>query len=174
MSILVVGFGNELQGDDGAGPEVVRRLRGLGLPSGVRVEEGGADSLRIVSLWLGEGQVWLVDALRRGRAPGTLHRLHHVELFDVAQRSVSAHELSLPESVRLLATTFPALGSVRWRLWGIEPERLGFGAGLSLPVSCAVDRVVAEIHGCALGRVPAHLREAADASLSGEHQPVNG
>jgi hydrogenase maturation protease len=150
MSLLVVGFGSALQGDDGAGPAVVARLRELALPPDVHLEDGGTDAIRLASCWNGEHEVWLVDALRTGAQPGTVHHLEDEDIFAIPQRSASAHELSLPECLGWLRIAFPAMAGVRWRIWGIEPECLGREQGLSTSVAWAVDRVAADIHARAL------------------------
>jgi len=67
--ILIVGFGNPLAADDGAGPAVVARLLEMNPPAGVRCEDGGSDSLRLPTLWRGEREIWLVDAVARGTPP---------------------------------------------------------------------------------------------------------
>ena len=138
----MVGFGNDLVGDDGCGLAVVRRLRD---PAGPRAEEGHSDSLRLPSLWAGEDEVWLIDALVRGAAPGTVHRLTHEELLAVSQRHGTAHQLSLPESLRWIAHAYPEMARVRYRLWGIEPKSLALEEGLSPAVAAAVEVVAEEI-----------------------------
>lgn len=143
--ILVVGFGNALAGDDGAGSAVVARLRVRGTAAGLRAEDGHGDSLRLPSLWRGERRVWLVDALVGGRSPGTVHRLDHDEVLAVPQRHATAHRLSLPESLRWIGVAFPEMAPVRYRLWGIEPRSLERGTGLSPEVARAVEAVVTEI-----------------------------
>lgn len=149
--VLVVGFGNDLMGDDGCGLAVVGRLRDEGRVPGLRAEEGWSDSLRLPLLWRAEEEVWLVDAVVRGAAPGTVHRLSHEELLAVPQRHGTVHQLSLPESLRWIALAHPAMAGVRYRLWGIEPVRLSVGEGLSPEVRRAVSVVVEEIYAAALG-----------------------
>jgi hydrogenase maturation protease len=149
--VLVVGFGNPLAGDDGAGPAVIERLVRAGLPPGLRAEEGGQDSLRLPSLWRGERRVFLVDALVRGAEPGAIHRVDHEHLLGIPQRHGTAHQLSLPESLRWLALAFPEMGAVRYRLWGIEPARLDRVVGLTPAVEAAVRAVEAELRTAAVG-----------------------
>jgi hydrogenase maturation protease len=144
-SALVVGFGNSLVADDGVGLAVVERLRAEGLPEGARAEEGGQDSLHLRALWRGESEVWLVDALCRGAPPGTIHRMGHDELLAMPQGHAAAHRLSLPESLRWLALAYPEMSALRYRLWGIEPERLTPGEGLSPAAALAVAAVALEI-----------------------------
>jgi hydrogenase maturation protease len=145
-SLLVVGFGNVLAGDDAAGPAAMDLLRELRPPPGCRVEDGGCDALGLGGLWQGEPDVWLVDALARGAAPGTVHRLAHEEVLALPPRHGSAHQLSLPECLRCLPLAFPDMAGVRYRLWGVEPRRIGPPAGLSPAVAAAVKAVAGEIH----------------------------
>jgi hydrogenase maturation protease len=141
--VLVVGFGNDLVGDDGAGLAVARRL---GTASGgLRAVEGHSDSLRLPALWDGEPDVWLVDALVRGAPGGTVHHLSHEELLAVPQRHGTVHQLSLPESLRWIGLAHPEMTGVRYRLWGIEPARLALEEGLTPEVAAAVEAVCAEI-----------------------------
>ena len=143
--ILVVGFGNPLMADDGAGPEVVRRLTAVPLPARVRVEDGGSDSLRLPGLWRGEAEVWLVDAVASGGEPGSIIRLGHEEVLAIPQRHATAHALSLPEGLRWIALSYPEMAAVRYRFWGIVARHLSLLSGLSEEVGAAVERVVREI-----------------------------
>ncbi len=151
--ILVVGFGNTLQGDDGAGLAVIERLQRMALPPGVRAEDGGTDALHLPGLWQGEAQVFLVDAVVGGAAPGTVYRLRHRAILEVAQPHATVHHLSLPESLRWIALAYPEMASVRYRFWGIEVARVALGVGLSPHVTAAVETVAREIlDACARAR----------------------
>lgn len=143
--LLIVGFGNPLAADDGAGPAVVARLQATPLPAGVRCEDGGSDSLRLPSLWQGEDEVWLVDAVVRGAPPGSVHRLEHDQVLAVAQHHATVHHLSLPESLRWIAIAYPEMAQVRYRFWGIEVSHVHLQQGLTPAVASAVERVVFEI-----------------------------
>jgi hydrogenase maturation protease len=107
--------------------------------------EGHSDSLRLPALWDGEREVWLVDTLVRGAPAGTVHRLDHDEILAVPQHHGTAHQLSLPESLRWIALAHPEMAGVRYRMWGIEPGRLTLEEGLCAEVDAAVDIVCAEI-----------------------------
>ena len=143
--VLVVGFGNPLAGDDGAGPAVVEALHRVGLPPGLRAEDGESDSLRLPSLWRGESEIWLVDALSKGAPPGTVTRLEHDEILAIPQRHATAHLLSLPESLRLIALGWPDMAGVRYRLWGINPASVAILSPMSPAVEAAVQAVAHEI-----------------------------
>ncbi len=143
--VLVVGLGNPLMADDGAGVAVAERLQATELPAGARAEVGGTDSLRLLSLWRGEEEVWLVDAVVRDAPPGTIHRLTHEEILSTPQRHASAHVLSLPESLRTIAAVQPDMARVRFRLWGIEPESVAPAPGLTPRVAAGAETLAVEI-----------------------------
>lgn len=143
--VLVIGFGNELMGDDGAGPAAVRELASSRPAVRVRVEDGGTDALTLPGWWQGEREVWIIDAVRSGRPPGTIHRLDHDSILSLTAASSSCHHLSLPECLRWIAHAYPQMGAVRYRMWGIEATTITPGAGLSAPVAGAVGEVTVEV-----------------------------
>ncbi len=143
--ILVVGFGNTLMGDDGAGPMVIRELARRTLPANLRVVECGSDSLILPSFWRGEEEIWMVDALVRRDPVGTIHVLNHDQVMSIPQRHATVHHLSLPEGLRWINLTYPEMQGVTYRLWGIEPDGLDLAERLSPPVQEAVSIVADRI-----------------------------
>ena len=145
VSVLVLGLGNPLMADDGFGSAVAEALRRAGLPRGAAVVET-TDVLQLGRLWRGEAEVWLVDAVATGdHPPGTIHRIAHDELLELAPSTGSAHHIDLVDALRWLLHGSPVLGGVRFRLWGAEPERVGGWFGLSPRVAAAVPVVAQEI-----------------------------
>ena len=144
-TILVVGFGNTLMGDDGAGPMVIRELAKRPLPPNLRVVECGSDSLVLPSLWENEREIWLVDALVRRDSPGTIHTLNHEQVMSIPQRHATVHHLSLPEGLRWINLAYPEMTDIKYRLWGIEPLGLDLGERLSPDVHAAVTKVAEQI-----------------------------
>lgn len=140
-TILVVGFGNTLMGDDGVGPMVIRYLAARTLPGNLRLAECASDSLILPSFWKGEAEIWMVDALVRREAGGTIHTLTHEQVLSIPQRHATVHHLSLPEGLRWIALTYPEMRDVSYRLWGVEPDRLDLGEQLSPAVEEAVSTV---------------------------------
>ena len=139
--LLVVGFGSSLRADDAVGLAVAEILAAGPTPDGVRVTTAGSDALRLPSLWQGEPRIWLVDAVIRGQAPGSLHILEHDDVLAVPQKHATVHQLSLPESIRWINLTYPEMATVRYRLWGIEPGSLELEEGLSPKVTEAATRI---------------------------------
>ena len=143
--VLLIAFGNPLVGDDGAGPAVARELAAHPATAAVRIEDGGTDVLTLPSWWRGEPEIWIIDAVRAGAEPGTIHRLDHETILSLPQTTASLHHLSIPECLRWIVHAFPEMRAVRFRLWGIEPAVVSTSSGLSEPVAEAVGQVASEL-----------------------------
>ena len=149
-SILVVGVGNVLQGDDGFGVELAWRLAKRKLPDGVKVIETGIGGMSIVQeLMLGYDVVLLLDAHQSGAAPGTV-RLLEPTLPDLS--GLDAHALRDYFADTHYATPMRALSLLerlghlprRVAVIGCEPTVVEeMRIGLSAPVAAALDRAEA-------------------------------
>jgi hydrogenase maturation protease len=128
---VVVGVGNDWRGDDAAGLVVARRLRAAGIPA---VEAGG-DPAVLLDAWAGASHAIVVDAVRSGAAPGTVHRLDAGRLPD-GLRAGSTHALGLAEAIALARTLgrLPA----RLEIYGIEAGQAQIAADLTPAVARAV------------------------------------
>jgi len=141
--ILVAGVGNVFLGDDGFGVEVVRRLAQRRLPSDVRLVDFGIRGFDLAYALLdGYESVILVDAARRGGAPGTLYVIEPDPARELP--AVETHGMD-PAKVLELVRVMGG-GVKRLRVVGCEPAYLGEdGAcvvGLSEAVREAVDPAV--------------------------------
>jgi hydrogenase maturation protease len=143
VSALVIGIGTRHRGDDAVGLEVVGRLEKHRLPSGTRIRLCRADPSELIDAWRGVGLCIVVDAMRSGRVPGTVHRFEGTDGELPLVAATSSHALGLAETVELART----LGALPGRLIliGVEVTRLDLGETLSDPVSRAVDRAVVTV-----------------------------
>ena len=138
---LVVGVGTE-RGDDAAGLLVARGLRAAGMQA--RLAELGGDLTGLLELWRPDDRVAVVDAVRTGAAPGSVH------ILDVTTRplpasiaTASTHAISLADAVEL-ARALDRLPA-RIIIYGIEGACWTDGAPPTGAIAAAVDRVVAEL-----------------------------
>jgi hydrogenase maturation protease len=148
--VLVVGLGNPLMEDDGFGCEVIDELRRTGLPPGMSAEVA-PDVLHLWSLWRGQREVWIVDAVQKGAPAGTVHRFDHDAVLELPEHAGSAHHLPFGASLRWLLHANRDLRTVRFRLWGAEPAKVSARRGLSLRVGEAVRLVAQEIRDSVAG-----------------------
>jgi hydrogenase maturation protease len=144
---LVIGLGNDQRGDDGSGLEVARALRAR-LEGKARVEECVSEGIALLEIWRDADRVLVVDAVRSGSPPGTVHRLEADDgSLPGFRTATSTHGLSLGEAVALAK----GLGRLPRHLvvYGIEAGSLEMGTGLTPPVARAVEeatrRILAEL-----------------------------
>ena len=146
--VLVAGIGNIFHGDDGFGVEVAQRLLRRPQPNGVRVVDFGIRGLDLAyALMDGYEVAILIDATRRGEAPGTLNsiELDLSDLDDLPPDSVAVdtHGMNPMRVLRMVKSLGGELSRIL--LVGCEPATLGPEEGfmgLSEIVMAAVDRAV--------------------------------
>ncbi len=152
---LILALGNPLRGDDGVGTAVLAALRDADLPNGVALVDGGTPGLESILLMQGYRRAIIVDAAEMGLEAGAWRRFeaHEATLRagDLSQMG-TLHAAGLSEALKLGA----ALGVLPQEvvIFGVQPQRIGWEAGLSAAVRAAVPAVCAaireELHrGCA-------------------------
>ncbi|HVB79379.1 MAG TPA: carbamoyltransferase HypF [Candidatus Binataceae bacterium] len=110
--IRIIGIGSPF-GDDAAGLEVARMLAGLPPPN-CEVLAADRPGAMLVDLLEGADAVILIDAVRSGAPPGTIHEFTFDELDRCATRLVSSHDLGVAAAIGLAHKLgrAPAVGTV--------------------------------------------------------------
>jgi hydrogenase maturation protease len=151
---VFIGVGNPFRGDDGAGIEVVRRLRQV-IPSGVRALEETGDGTELLEAWKDADCVILVDAVQSGAPPATIHRLDaRNEKLPVWFSHSSTHLFGVAEAIELARV----MGDLPDQLIVYGIEGLDFSAGTSLSpevadvVPAAANLILQEIQHLAAAR----------------------
>jgi hydrogenase maturation protease len=152
--VLVAGVGNLLRRDDGFGIVVANRLAERSdLPSDVRVIETGIGGIGLVQeLMDGYDGLLILDAVRRGGAPGTLYVLEpgvpDIEALTPEERHDFLADLHQAEPSRALGLA-AALGVLprTVRLLGCEPAEcdeaeIGLTPAVERAAAIAVDRAI--------------------------------
>ena len=132
VDLLVLGLGNLLCGDDGAGVEAVARLRDrYDAPEGVLALDGGTLGLSLLPYLQSARTVILVDAIGADAPPGTLVRVRGEEVGRAAAQRLSPHQVgvaALLDGARLL---------------GGYPERLVLVGVVPAEIELSVERTPA-------------------------------
>jgi hydrogenase maturation protease len=140
IDLLVLGLGNVLLGDDGAGPAVIARLRETrAVPGGVRVMDGGTLGLSLLPYLEDARRVILVDAVATDAPAGTLVRLEGADVGPAVATRLSPHQVGVAD----------LLEGARWHdrepqqlvLLGVVPESIELGVGLSEAVRRALPQL---------------------------------
>ena len=141
--LLVAGIGNIFFGDDAFGSEVARQMLAQQWPGHVRIADFGIRSMDLMFALLdGYDTVILVDASRRGGAPGTLY-LIEPELGEAGPIAVEAHSMDagrVLSAARSMGATWNRLLVVGCEpsLHTADPDGPG-SMGLSGPVAGSID-----------------------------------
>jgi hydrogenase maturation protease len=140
---LIAGFGNVLRKDDGFGVEVIRRLEEEGVGSDVTLLEVGTGGIRLAQeLMTPYDRLIIVDAMNRGRAPGSVSVLAVDDVERVREVDMHAAE---PSRALALARALAALPA-EILMVSCEPEEMDeLSTELSSSVSAGVDRALMEI-----------------------------
>ncbi|MDR3568622.1 MAG: hydrogenase maturation protease [Syntrophobacteraceae bacterium] len=98
--ILVLGVGNLLLGDEGAGVRVIEKLEDEYVFSqNVELYDGGTLGLRLLEPISQADFAVLVDIVRGGGAPGTIYRIEEKDFFKKIPAKCSLHELNIVETL---------------------------------------------------------------------------
>lgn len=95
--VVVIGIGNNLLGDDGAGIHVVELLRSEEWPAAVEILDGGTLSFSLLEYIEAADLLIVVDAAFLDASPGTVAVFRNAELdaFLATSRRPSVHEINL-------------------------------------------------------------------------------
>ena len=140
---LIIGLGNEYRRDDAVGLVVARRLREAA-PESVLVLEETGEGASLLESWRDADTVILIDAVRSGAKPGTVHRID-AQAQPIAKKffRFSTHAFGVAEAVELAR----ALGRLPPRLivYGVEGRNFEAGVGLSPEVEATAPGVVGAV-----------------------------
>lgn len=140
---LIIGFGNLLMGDDGAGIHAIQRLAACSLPSQTEVIDGGVNSFAALAEIHDAARVIFIDAMQSGGQPGDIYRftLDDLEALPTGE-ALSIHDFSLFDSLNV----YKKLGKLPTVvIYGIEPETLEWGLDLSPRANAAVETVISKV-----------------------------
>lgn len=139
---LVLGIGNTLLQDDGAGVHALRLLRQQCRLPGVDFLDGGTLSFTLAREIEQHDTLLVLDAAELGLPPGTV-RVFEDERMDAflgSARKRSVHEVGLLDLLAVVALTdrMPS----RRALIGVQPASLGWDEQPSPPVALALPDMV--------------------------------
>jgi hydrogenase maturation protease len=101
-SVLVLGVGNILLGDEGLGVRVTEYIKDhFCLPPEVSVMDGGTGGLSLLRLLRDYDSVIIVDAVASRSSPGALYRIPASELPKAPPLMTTAHQLGVMDLLSL-------------------------------------------------------------------------
>jgi hydrogenase maturation protease len=144
--IAVIGIGQSLRGDDGAGLAAVRLWRvthaSTAQAPNIRVELVENPGIGLLYLLEGNDTAILVDAVQSGAKPGKLHCLVESDIAAFLDDAGSAHGWGVAETLALGRLINPEDLPTKLVLIGIEAGGMELGEDLSPEVAAALPKVV--------------------------------
>jgi hydrogenase maturation protease len=134
MNILVMGIGNLLLQDEGAGVRAVEEFeRRFETPECVELLDGGTSGIELLRYIQGRDVLILIDVVRNGDSCGTLTRFEGEDVPALFQKKISPHQLGISDllATSRLTDTMPE----KVVLFGIEPKSIDTGLELTAEVA---------------------------------------
>jgi len=143
QKILLIGVGNPLRGDDGAGPVVAKLIRERHHPC-ISVREHDGEGASLIETWASAQKVIVVDAVSSDSPPGTIYRLDATEqpLPGKVFQS-STHAFGLHDAIELARALHRLPRQII--IYGIVGKCFETGSGLSGEVEIAARQVAERI-----------------------------
>ena len=139
LNVLVLGIGNLLVSDEGAGIKAVEELqRRYNCSDAVEIIDGGTMGLELLPYFEKRSHVLIIDAVKTGKDPGTIIKIENPPAFFSSR--TSPHQIGLADVMAIAAIT----GNMPQHmiLFGIEPKNLSTGLSLSAEVGRNLNRLV--------------------------------
>lgn len=145
-TVLILGVGNYLMGDEGVGIHVVRELENQPPLFGVRVLDGGTGGINLLLEFDGVKEIVMVDATIDGKPAGTITFLQPQRVADIP-RGLGAHDFGVKDlfAASALLGTMPAIHLYTISIEEVKP----MCTDLSAPVAAAIPEVVHAMHALA-------------------------
>jgi hydrogenase maturation protease len=140
-SILVLGLGNVLMGDDGFGPAVVNALKdGFEFPPEVELVDGGTPGLNLTAMMMDRAVLIVVDAITASSTSATPGELRFFRKNDLARQEakprMNPHEPALVDVLGFLELA--GRGPQEVFVVGAVPESVKLRTSLSFPLRAVV------------------------------------
>ena len=144
LNILVLGVGNVLLTDEGAGVRAVEQLQQQYVfPPQVELIDGGTMGLDLLGYLDDKTHLFIVDAILSDKPPGSVVIEKLLDPPAYFRQKISPHQIGLSELLAVAAMQDCLPPSIT--LFGIVPLDLSTGMEMSPAVTAAVEQVVSAV-----------------------------
>jgi hydrogenase maturation protease len=139
LNVLVLGIGNILLSDEGAGVKAAEELQNrYDCSDAVEIVDGGTVGFELLPYFENRSHILIIDAVKTGNKPGTIVRIDDPPAF--FQKKVSPHQIGLADVMGMAVITDNMPQNIA--LFGIEPKELSTGLELSPEVAGNLSQLV--------------------------------
>ena len=143
--VVVLGLGNPLMADEGIGVHLIERLTGLAVQyPGVDFVDAGTAGMSVLHLIEGRRKAIFIDCAFMDEEPGVIRRFTPEDVRSTKLLAhQSLHETDLLHILCLAKQLDQAPEEVV--IFGIQPEQVAPGTGLSATLSTRIDAYLSQI-----------------------------
>jgi hydrogenase maturation protease len=142
MKTLVIGLGNTLAQDDGAGIVCVEKMQGMKNFENIDMLLCFTDLLKLMNWYENQERVIIIDAIDAKLPAGSVICLKEKGLFSFENLSRSAHQISALESLKLLKLVLPGFDKCEIFFIGIQIKNTGLHGKISGEVEESTDLII--------------------------------
>ncbi len=143
-SVLVLGIGNLVMGDDGVGVLVAQQLQQrYRFPDNVEVMDGGTLGLDLLPKLENISNLIMIDAVETGKPAGTCVRLYGEELPIALETKLSPHQMGLKDL--LAVSSLMGHTPKEMVLIGVQPGSIDMEIGLTVEVEAQLEILIANV-----------------------------
>ncbi len=157
LKITILGIGNMLLSDDGAGVHAIAKLKAeYEFPESVNLIDGGTKGLDLLPFIEGSDKVLIIDAANFKKEPGTIDVIEGDKIPGFLSSKLSVHQIGLPDM--LFAARLMEILPSEMCLIGIQPKSMESGTELSdeikLKLESLIERVLLKLKEWGIEAVP--------------------
>jgi len=144
ISVLVLGIGNLIMGDDGVGVLVAQRLQQeYRFTDNVEIMDGGTLGLDLLPKLENITNLIMIDAVETGQKPGSCVRLCGQELPIALETKVSPHQMGLKDL--LAVSELMGHSPKEMVLIGVQPGSIEMEVGLTKEVEAQLETLISNV-----------------------------
>lgn len=142
-SILILGIGNYLMGDEGVGVHIVHKMGEMELPEYVDVLDGGTGGFFLMNVFDVYGTVIFVDATMDGQPAGSITALKPKFAADFPT-ALSVHDVGLKDMIEALylQDKLPDLHIITISVIGIQPMTIEMTTEVEAAIPSAIEQIL--------------------------------
>jgi len=148
QSILVLGVGNYLMGDEGVGVHLIQQMSEKTLPEGVDILDGGTGGFLLLNCFEAYKTVIFVDATMDGQPAGTISLLRPKFAADFPT-ALSVHDVGLKDMIEAVYLTDakPDIHLFTISVEGVTPMTVALSPDVEAAIPGTIDRILSLIAG---------------------------
>jgi len=142
-SILILGVGNYLMGDEGVGVHLIQEMALRTLPDNVDILDGGTGGLLLLNCFEAYRSVIFVDATMDGREAGTIDLIRPKFASDFPT-ALSVHDVGLKDMIEAvyLTNSHPDIHLFTISVEEIKPMTVTLSSKVAAAIPMAVDQIL--------------------------------